>query len=280
MNERVLIVLLTYKSRLDWLREAAWAINCQSHHDWICVVADSTPEAEPSRPAGEWENLSAQLMREIQDVSGDNLQFHFRHYPHQPTADVAFKVNAAAKEFGDCEFIVVISDDDYLSPFFLEKQIATLRADPRCGFGQGIVNTFGDQIGLWLPGNGKEVTVKDQLLQNQYAGTCVMRMAQFLDFGGYDKEVVPDTFPCGLEDFNLFVHFLRNGWRCQVVPEVLLFARQRPEQNNRRLYGTPLYSKMVHKVCERNGIQMIQHAPAEPGGQDTYDFVYEQMVFE
>ena len=115
---------------------------------------------------------------------------------------------------------------------------------------------------------------------NQYAGTCVMRMQPFLEFGGYDKDVVPDGFPCGLEDFNLFVHFLRNGYTTKVIPEVLLFARQRPEQNNRRLYGTPLYSKMVHKVCEKNGIKVVMHDPEKPGDPMRYTLEYEQHTRE
>ena len=273
---RVLIVLLTYKSRLDWLREALHSVVSQSYRHWKCVVADSTP-----LPSDYARGTTPEDIRNmVASFSDDRLEM--RGFPHQATGDVAYKVNESARIYGkDCDYIVVMSDDDYLSPFFLEKQIATLEEDPRRGFGQGCVHTFGDTLGLWLPGDGRtDIAVQDQVGQNQYAGTCVMRMAPFLEFGGYDKDVVPEGFPCGLEDFNLFVHFLRNGYTTKVIPEVLLFARQRPEQNNRRLYGTPLYSKMVHKVCEKNGIKVVMHDPEKPGDPMRYTLEYEQHTRE
>ena len=274
---RVLIVLLTFRSRLDWLKEALHSVRSQSYENWRCVIADSTPD-EQGRTA--INSLMENLCR--WEEFGEPRDFVYHHFPHQATGDVAYKVNESARIYGaGCEYIVVMSDDDYLSPFLLEKQIATLEEDPRRGFGQGVVHTFGDTLGLWLPGDGRtDISVQDQIGQNQYAGTCVMRMAPFLEFGGYDKDVVPEGFPCGLEDFNLFVHFLRNGYTTKVIPEVLLFARQRPEQNNRRLYGTPLYSKMVHKVCEKNGIKVVMHDPEKPGDPMRYTLEYEQHTRE
>jgi hypothetical protein len=130
---------------------------------------------------------------------------------------------------------------------------------------------FGDSHAFWLQDLPLDKQVTDQVLQNQFAGTCVMRMAPFREFGGYDIDSVPDGFPVGLEDFTLFVHFLRSGWRYTTSPEVLYFGRTSPDQNSRKLYGTDLYWPLVQKLCLKQGIELRL---LQEGG---YEIKYQQI---
>ena len=243
---KTLLILLTYKSNPSWLAVTLYSVACQTRTDFRCVIADSTPETDPA---------FAQVSLAANNWSGDP-RFIFRHFPWRPHADVANKVNSVAFEFGgDCEYVVILSDDDYLAPRFLEVQAGALDTDPTAGFAQGTVAFIGDNNAFWLSDLSTDKQVADQVGQNQFSGTCVMRLAPFLDFGGYDLDSVPEGAPMGLEDFTLFVHFLRTGWRYTVSREILFFCRQRPDQNSRKLYGTERFWPLVLKLCQKQGIE-------------------------
>jgi len=243
---KTLFILIAYKSNPGWLEQAMYSVASQTRKDFRCVMVDSTPETDPSH---------AQVSL-VGNSRRDDPRFIYRHYPWEPHADVARKVNSAIAEFGgDCQYVAIMSDDDYVAPRFLEVQAGALDADPMAGFAQGTVHFFGDRYGFWLQELPLDLQVRDQVGQNQFAGTCVMRLDPFREFGGYDVDSVPDGFPVGLEDFTLFLHFLRAGWRYTASPEVLLFCRQGPDQNSRKLYETELFWPLVLKLCRKQGIE-------------------------
>ncbi len=244
---KTLIVLLAYKSNPDWLGITLTSVAGQTRGDFRCVVIDSTPEADPS---------SAQVALVGRSRIEDS-RFIYRHRRWEPHADVAKKVNSAVAEFGgDCDYVAIMPDDDYLAPRFLEVEAGALDKDPAAGFAQGGVHFFGDRFGFWLQDLRLDKQVVDQVGQNQFAGTCLMRMGPFREFGGYDIDSVPDGFPMGLEDFTLFLHFLRTGWRYTASPEVLLFCRQRPDQHSRKLYESTMFWPFLQKVCKKQGIDL------------------------
>lgn len=244
---KTLIVLLAYKSNVDWLALAMISIANQTRANFRCVVADSTPDDAAERVPVE--NVG-------RSWSGDP-RFVYQRHPWQPHADVAWKVNQAAALHGaDCDYITIASDDDYLAPRFLEVEAGDLDANPLAGFAQAGVHFFGDSYGFWLHDLPLDLQVIHQVRQNRFSGTCVMRMAQFREFGGYDVDSVPPGFPVGLEDMTLFIHFLRSGWRYTNAREVLFFARQRPDQNSRKLYGTTAYFPLLTAICNKQGIEV------------------------
>lgn len=243
---KTLFILIAHKSNLAWLDIALYSVACQTRTNYQCVIVNSTPQTDPSHTQ----------VAAVGNSRSNDPRFVYRHFPWEPHADVAKKVNAAVAEFGaDCEYIAIMADDDYVAPRFLEVQAHALDIDPGAGFAQGAVAFFGDNHGFWLTDLPLDKQVADQVGQNQFSGTCVMRMAPFREFGGYDVDSVPDGFPVGLEDFTLFVHFLRTGWRYAVTREILFFCRQRPDQNCRKLYGTELFWPLVLKLCHKQGIE-------------------------
>ena len=280
---RTLIVLIAYKSNLEWLSVALLSLHIQTRKNFRCVVVDSTPkgfpEAEQTPEALDMLRRSGaqphqeKLESGVQNVIRQDPRFVYRHYEWVPHGDVQNKVNQAVVELGaDCEYVVIMSDDDFVAPRFLEVQAGSLDRDPKAGFAQGGVHLFGDTCTFWLHDLPLDKQLKDQVGQNQFAGTCVMRMAPFREYGGYDLDAVPEGFPVGLEDFNMFMHFLRNGWRYTSAGEILLFARQNPTQNNRRLYGTPIYSPLLLKICRKQGIDCRFRADG------SFELSYEQGV--
>lgn len=245
-NGKTLIILLTYKSNIGWLELSMHSVALQTRKNFVCVLADSTPESDPAH---------AQILGLLDKWKGDP-RFTYRHFDWVSTGDMTNKINPVAAEYrDDCEFVVTLADDDYLAPRFLEVEAGALEKDPTAGFAQCTVHIFGDRFAFWLSDMPLNLQVADQIGQNQFAGTCVMRMNLFHEFGGYDGELVSPGFPGGLEDFALFVHFLRTGWRYTASPEVLLFCRARPEQLSRRFYGTELFWPLIQKMCQKQGIE-------------------------
>jgi hypothetical protein len=246
-SSKTLIVLLAYKSNPEWLEITIQSVAGQTRGDFRCVIVDSTPETDPN----------SSLISSVGNSRGADPRFIYRHRTWEPHADVARKVNSTVLEFGgDCDYVAIMPDDDYLAPRFLEVQAGALDGNPAAGFAQGGVHFFGDRHGFWLHDLRLDKQVVDQVGQNQFAGTCLMRMVPFREFGGYDEDSVPQGFPMGLEDFTLFIHFLRAGWRYTAAPEILLFCRQRPDQHSRKLYESALFWPLVQKLCHKQGIEL------------------------
>lgn len=243
---KTLFIVIAYKSNPGWLELALSSVAWQTRQNFRCVIVDSTPLTDPSHAE----------VSHVGNSRKDDPRFVYRHFAWAPHADVANKVNAAVALFGDdCEYVAIMSDDDYVAPRFLEVEAGALDRDQSAGFAQGTVHIFGDRHFFWLQALPMNLQVADQVGQNQFSGTCVMRMDPFREFGGYDVDSVPDGFPVGLEDFTLFVHFLRTGWRYTASPEVVFFCRQGPDQNSRKLYGTDLFWPLVQKLCRKQGIE-------------------------
>ncbi len=224
---------------LLWLKEAIQSVEAQTFKDWLLIVADSSPvayELDQTDPR-------IRLMRFDRVIPGD----------------VAHKVNQAAGTV-QSKFITVMSHDDLMTPWFLEKQVELLDADPTLGFAQPHLIMFGQKVGYWAIAEGQRSA--DQISQNQFAGTCVIRRDLFDALGGYDASMSPPGHWVGLEDFDLFVGMLRWGWGYKVAPMPLLLSRTGEFQASSQLYGTPKYLDVLELVCRKHGHTLVR----SPGG--------------
>lgn len=237
MTECLIVIPAYCKSDRDisWLNQAVKSIELQTVSSWKAIVADSSGvpvEKHLILPRG---------------VS-------YMHFDRRIPGDVANKVNGAAAG-NPSRYITVMSHDDYLSPWFLERQLELMDHNQTLGFCQFHVAAFGSKNFYWQIEEGKNIM--DQICQNQFAGTCLMRRDVFDALSGYDAGMCPPGHWVGLEDFDLFVGFLRWGWQYRVVPEPLLFARQNAEQASAMLYGGPKYYELIEKIALKHGQEII-----------------------
>lgn len=242
-----LIVMPSYcKTEPDfiWLKEALQSIKAQTYSNFKLLVADSSPLLSDCGLQIAWATSVLEMVEEF--------GYTYIRFDRVITGDVSNKINVAA-ETTRSKYIVVMSHDDYISPWFLEKQINILESDPTLAFTQPDVVMFGSKQAYWSI--NPDMQVMHQLTQNQFAGTCVIRRDVFDSFGGYDTRMCPDGHWVGLEDFFLFVQMLSHGWKYKITSEPLLFARCREGQASSSLYGTQKYRDLIFDICKIMGFE-------------------------
>jgi glycosyltransferase involved in cell wall biosynthesis len=144
------------------------------------------------------------------------------HLPHdvrvhrQANSGVAVARNAGLA-LADTPYLIVLDADDRLRPGALRAMREPLDGDPRLGFAYGITRFFG----LWEG----EMTMPPYdpyklLYRHTIGSTALMRRELVVAVGGFD----PDFR--GYEDWEFWLHALRQGWRGRRVPEVTLEYRR------------------------------------------------------
>ena len=206
----------------EWIVQAVESVLAQTFPGWVLAIADSAPI----------EQSVATREQVFSRVSREKKRVRFSRFERRITGDVASKVNKITHQIAS-QYIVVLSHDDVLYPWYLEKQLARLDADPKMGFCQFHVVLFGERTGYWQIEEGKKPI--HQIERNQFSGACVMRRDLFDALGGYVEELCPEGHWTGLEDYNLLLGMLVWGWRYRVIPEPLMAYRTREGQASSRI---------------------------------------------
>jgi GT2 family glycosyltransferase len=138
---------------------------------------------------------------------------------------------AAAK----APWVLMIDADDILHPVYLELTLAAAARHPSAAAVGTFMRCFtaDPQVptGGWLP-----LGFDRELLANaNFACTasCLLRREAVLSVGGYDEHLV------SFEDWDLWCSLAERGFEATIVPEFLLFYRQRPDS-------------MYHAMARRN----------------------------
>jgi glycosyltransferase involved in cell wall biosynthesis len=122
-------------------------------------------------------------------------------------------------------WVLTLDADDLLAPEFLERTLAAAARRP----GAAAVGTFmrcfttdpSSPTGGWMP-LGLD---RDLLASANHAcpASCLLRRDAALEAGGYDEHLV------SFEDWDLWCTLAERGHEAVIVPEFLLFYRQRPD---------------------------------------------------
>ncbi len=149
----------------------------------------------------------------------------------QANAGLAAARNAALRLVGT-PYVLILDADDRLAAGALRSLRAPLEADAGLGFSYGIMRFFGDWEGIIkLP----PYDPYRLLYRHNIGATALIRRELLEDVGGYDSAFR------GYEDWELWLHALRRGWRGRRVEEVtLLYRRHGPAmlQDARAHYRT------------------------------------------
>ena len=138
---------------------------------------------------------------------------------------------AAAK----APWVLMVDADDILHPIYLEMTMAAAALHPTTAAVGTFMRCFTQEpqvpTGGWLP-LGLD---RDLLANANFACTasCLLRRDAVLSVGGYDEHLV------SFEDWDLWCSLAERGFEATIVPEFLLFYRQRPDS-------------MYHALARRN----------------------------
>ncbi|HEX7297887.1 MAG TPA: glycosyltransferase family A protein [Solirubrobacteraceae bacterium] len=145
----------------------------------------------------------------------DRLQANM-HVHRQANAGVVAARNVGLA-LADTPYVLILDADDRLPRGALNALREPLDADPRLGFAYGITRFFG----LWEG----EMTMPPydpyKLLYRHTIGVTALMRRELVDaVGGFDPEFR------GYEDWEFWLHALREGWRGRRVDEVTLDYRR------------------------------------------------------
>ncbi|MEM1180296.1 MAG: glycosyltransferase [Acidobacteriota bacterium] len=123
-------------------------------------------------------------------------------------------------ELARAEYIIPLDSDNRLRPgLFLAEAIAELDAHPQ------LAAVYGDRYDFGLR-EGRQAAAEfdlDRMLRGNYIDTCaVIRYSAWIDVGGYDEKLQT------LEDWELWIRFVRRGWEIKHLPHVAFDYRVRP----------------------------------------------------
>jgi len=149
------------------------------------------------------------------------------------------------------QFFVILSADDRLDPYFLERTIPALQQDAKAAYAYTAYRTFGVRQRALpaLPYSARRLRLRPYI-----AATSLIRRVAFDQVGGFNA-----SMRGGREDWDFYVALAEHGWEGAAVPEVLfhyrkhgrgsrnaiplralLAARAQVYRNHRSLYRLPL----------------------------------------
>lgn len=160
-------------------------------------------------------------------------------YSYQSENGIAHNINEAAREaiVAGCEFLFVMSADDWMQPTCVQRAMEEFEKDPSVGFvSVGIRYHPSGQVVSTKRG----ITYKSQLDRNQVVCFCLYPVRIWHEFGGY-SEHFKDIAPSSLEDYDLLTRVMKY-YKYSVVstPEV-----------NYRIHGEQTLAKLNGELNKR-----------------------------
>ena len=180
------------------------------------------PEAIESALA---QTLPAHEILIVDDGSTDNSREIARPYAACPRVRVIEQANQGAISTYNAgvrastgQFFVILSADDRLDPYFLERTVPVLQQDAKAAYAYTAYRTFGVRQRALpaLPYSARRIRLRPYI-----AATSLIRRAAFDQVGGFNS-----SMRGGREDWDFYVALAEHGWEGAAVPEVLFHYRK------------------------------------------------------
>jgi glycosyltransferase involved in cell wall biosynthesis len=125
------------------------------------------------------------------------------------------------------EYFVVLSADDRLDPYFLERTVPRLRERPEVAYAYTAYRMFGARRRSLpaLPYSARRLRLRPYI-----SATALVRRSAFDEVGGF-----PTTMAGGVEDWDFFLSLAQRGRRAVAIPEILFHYRQHGGGNRNAL---------------------------------------------
>jgi hypothetical protein len=216
-----------------YLPEAVESVLAQTFQDFELIVVDDGSTDEYTRLLLEhWPWPRARLMRQA----------------NQGVA--AARNNAIAAGAG--RYVCCLDADDRLRPRFLEQAAAALEADPAVGLVTGAMQLF-DATNRVLA--FEACGLPALLVENCVMEPAVFRRTAWEQAGGYCG-----TFSVsGVEDWDLWLSIVEQGYRLSMLPEVVMDYRILPGSMSARMYQPEHWAQLMRELVARHAATYHRH---------------------
>lgn len=144
------------------------------------------------------------------------------------------------------KYILPLDADDKIAPSYIEKAVAILEQNQRCGIVYCQAKFFGKRTGLW---NLPEFSLKEMLCHNLIFVTAMFRKVDWETVNGYDPNM-----KYGIEDYEFWLSILELDREVFQIPEVLFYYRIKSisrsthwEENRQHMFESYNYILKKHK---------------------------------
>lgn len=146
-------------------------------------------------------------------------------------------------------YICCLDADDRLRPQFLEKAAAILDKHPEIAIVSSYVQTFEGAHEIAQP---SQCRLPEMLFKNPIVASALFRRDAWQKAGGYAKLGV-------IEDWDLWISILEQGYRIHVIPEILFDYRIRPDSRRATTWQPETYGKLLATLARRHRVTYQEH---------------------
>lgn len=223
------IIIPSWNTPRDWLRECLESILAQTLKDWETIIVD---DASP-------------LPVSPDDLPGKGEDQRFRLIRHAVNGGPGVARNTAVAHARG-EFIFTMDSDDVLEPGALESLNALLASDPGLDCAYPQFRTFGAVETVWdMPLLGPRDMIADQWVPGP---GVLMRRSLFDRIGGFCEE---EIFRRGNEDWDFWLSAAAKGFTAGRVPVPLYRYRITPSSLSNSTTKRSHY-RTIERMYERH----------------------------
>lgn len=153
------------------------------------------------------------------------------YYMYQGDQGIAYNINVAAHEAikDNCQFVFVMSADDWMEPNCIELALQQFKNNPDCGFVSCGLRRIPGGVTITKP----NITYSSQLIRNQIICFCLYPVSVWHEFGGYSMHY-KDIALSSLEDYDLLTRIMKYYPYC-IVDKPVINYRIHAEQTTNKI---------------------------------------------
>lgn len=200
MQQKTVSVIVPCYNQGAFLAEALDSVLKQTYHNWECIIVNDGSTDSTDAVAQLWTQKDS--------------RFKYLSIPNGGVSNA--RNTGIASAFG--YYILPLDGDDMISPNYIESMVATIESDAGIKVAYGAIKKFGAVNELWkLP----EFSLYWLPVSNMIHCTGLYRKSDFDALpGGYDVNMAE-----GLEDWEFWINFLKNGGEAKRVESAFLHYR-------------------------------------------------------
>ena len=167
----------------------------------------------------------------------------------QPNRGVAAARNTAIRA-ASTEYLCCLDADDIVHPQYLAKAVAVLDLHPGAAFVSCFYELFDCGSGVYRYTNSR---LPEMLVRNEAVGISVFRKCAWEAAGGCSEQL------SGMQDWDLWIGMLENGFTAEVLPEVLFSYRTRPGSMYSVTSQPVNYERNCRQIAQRHSRAYSTH---------------------
>lgn len=201
---KISIIMPTYNTDLDFLREAISSVTNQSYKDWQLCIADDASTAEG-------------FINELKSIAASDARISV---VWRKTNGHISAASNSALEISDGDYVCLLDHDDVIHREALAEFVFSINKN------REIDVWYSDEDKLTATGEFDTPTLKPNwaphlLFSQQYIGhlVCIKRSC-LIDVGGFSEDVN------GAQDYDLLLRLAGEGFKFDHIPKVLYHWRE------------------------------------------------------